>query len=177
MEVYQARGQSRPLDRKFVYQLGQTMVLGMRYLDGKRNALCNFMWAGLVGNPRVFDCMIDHKPNTARAIAERGVTDGVEQLRRFKLNRWAAGGEFVETKEIQWCDAYAPDDYHWKVNPYAVFRQTEQPGNVAYCAMDYLAAYWLFRYYRLQEHPALKQLNLAVLRPTPGLRTVPVPAD
>ena len=47
------------------------------------------------------------------------------------------------------------DDYVWKANPKARWHVTGEPTKESVAAIDYLAAYWIFRYYELQNHPGL----------------------
>ena len=174
LELDEARRTKRPVDREFMYQLGRTMVHSMELLYDQRNALCTFMWAGLTREAsllQVFapDDWRSHQLRTAAALV-----DGVEQLRRFRLDRWWIGGRYEEKPDLQWCDAFRPDDSQWKVSPYMTFVATGPYFNEHYCAMDFLYAYWVARYFRLQDHVTLRQAHAAVLRPTPGLRTWPL---
>ena len=43
-----------------------------------------------------------------------------------------------------------PDVYHWKADPKARWQVTGPATNRHVAAIDYLLAYWLFRYYKLQ---------------------------
>lgn len=177
LDIHWARRAKVKYDETFVHQLGQTMVCSMEELYDKRNSLCTFMWAGLCRDPNVFATIVlkesernEHTLKTARALV-----DGVEQLRRFKFDRWwMTNAEIVETKELQWNDAFRPDDSIWKVSPYLVFKRTGHYTHEYFCAMDYLYAYWVMRYFRLEEHQALKQYHGPVLAPTAGLRSWPV---
>src|SRR5207237_1126248 len=155
-------------ERNFAYELGQSMYWGMDYLDGQRNALCNFQWAALLQDQRLFDSIVKRKPNTVRGKMERNLVDGVEQLRHFQLGRFSYPGQDLQTDSLHWCDEFRPDDYYWKVKPQAIFQKTGPATDTVLCAMDYLHAYWLLRYYRLDEYQPLAKLNLAVLRRTPG---------
>lgn len=177
LDIDWARRAKVPYDGTFVHQLGQTMVLGMDELYDKRNSLCTFMWAGLTRDPQVFALMVPKDSERQEHVAKtaRSVVDGVEQLRRFKLDRWwMTGAQIVETKEIQWNDAFRPDDSIWKVSPYLVFQRTGRETHEYFCAMDYLYAYWIMRYFHLEDHQSIKQFHAPVLVPTPGLRTWPV---
>lgn len=169
LERYAARGEGRDLDADFLFELGQTMLHGAEYLDGRRNALCSFMWAAELQDPRVAEAIAG--PNLAphRGIVERGLVEGIEQLRRFRLDRWVVGGFETKMPVAQWCDAFRPDDFQWKINENLVFHQTGPWTNTAYCAMDYLIAYWLLRRYRLDEHPAARAWHADALGRTPGL--------
>ncbi|MGB6042212.1 MAG: hypothetical protein WBF93_03550, partial [Pirellulales bacterium] len=66
-------------------------------------------------------------------------------------------GKYSETKQIQWVDQQLPDDYCWKANPKASYKRTGPSTDVHLAAIDYLVAYWLFRYHELQSHPAVAQ--------------------
>jgi len=163
LDVENARRRGTELDRLFLFRLGRTMYWSMQYLEGHHNSLCNFMWVGLLSDQRVFDCVIDHKPNTARAQMERLAVSGVEQLRRFKLNRFSYQGQERIAPSPQWVDTYRPDDYHWKCNPNAVWQVTSGPTNNLHCAIDYLYAYWLMRYYEIDRRPEVVARHKSVL--------------
>ncbi len=173
LEFDHARRSGEPVNDKFVHQLGQTMYWAMDYLHDQHNSLCSFLWAGLVSDQHVFQTIVDRKPNTARGQIDQALMEGVEQLRRFKLDRWVRTGQVVDSGRAQWIDTHAPDDFYWKCNPHLVFEPTGPATNVYYSALDYLYAYWVMRYYRLDQHPAIVQLNLQVLQTTPGLGASP----
>jgi hypothetical protein len=156
LELDFARRHGIDFNAKFVHQLGQTLRLTMEHPDMQRHALGAFMWAGLAQNPRVFDAIVTHHPNTARAHIEEGLVNGVEQLRRFKLDRWVYPGRVHETRDFYWIDQWRPDDTYWKEDPHMAFEATGASTNQCFCAMDFLYAYWLFRYYKLDEQPVLK---------------------
>jgi hypothetical protein len=169
LELDQAWRQKRPLDAEFVYQLGQTCCFTMERIGGDRNALCNFMWAALLNDPAVREAMIRQRPEAARALAERCLRDGVEQLRRFKLDRFNYPGEKLQARGPLWVDERMLDGYQWKADPTLGWKATGPALNYTTCAIDYLYAYWLFRYARLDQHPAVAD-HAAVLAPTVGLR-------
>lgn len=176
LDYDQKRRRSQPVDGTFTHQLGQTMVHAMEELYDKRNALCTFMWAGLTRDQNVLKHIVDNERNRLnhQMRTAQSLVDGVEQLRRFKLDRWWKVGEAVEVKQMVWNDEFRPDDSIWKVSPFYAFRQTGPELNQHFCAMDYLYAYWLFRYFRLDEHVNLRQsAHARVMRPTPGLKTWP----
>jgi hypothetical protein len=78
------------------------------------------------------------------------VATGVEQLRRAPLDRFEHPGRLVETREPQWVDAQLPHEpYYWKTGPYYRWEITGPPTNSVNCAIDYLHAYWLLRYFLL----------------------------
>lgn len=168
LERHIARRTGNPLDPEFFYQLGRTMFWSMRALEPLNNSLCNFMWAGILSDPDVFAVMIPSRGESVRAQVGRVLVRGVEQLRRFKLDRFVYYGQEHISPVPQWADSYRPDEYYWKANPHAVWEVTGAATNDMFCAIDYLHAYWLLRYYHLQTHPALAQ-HQDVLKPTPGL--------
>lgn len=174
LELDHARRSGNEPNAKFLHQLGQTLLWTTRHPTMARNALCNFMWAGLAQDPRVFDAVVEHKPNSTRAEIEDGLAAGIEQLRRFRLDRFYYPGREYVTPGLNWCDTFRPDDTYWKTDPHDVWEPTQPATNQIMCAMDYLYAYWLFRYYRLDELPYVKKLNLPALRSTPGLRPLDV---
>jgi len=169
LEFDHARRHGEPPNGKFVNQLGQTLYWSMDYLHDQHNALLSFLWAGLVSDPAVFDTIVESHPNTVHGQIEQALVEGVEQLRRYRLDRWVRPGRVVETDRAQWCDTQAPDDNYWKCNPRLVFEPTGPATNVYYAGLDYLYAYWSLRYFRLDRHPSLVKLNLPVLPRTPGL--------
>lgn len=169
LELDFARRHSQPPDKKFIYQLGQTMYLGLQHSDMERHSLCNFMWAAITGDPAVFETIVTHRRDKAQQAIEKGLADGVEQLRRFKLDRWHRDGQLLEDRNLHWIDEWRPDDCYWKEGPRSYFVPTAPETNICFCAADYLYAYWLMRYYKLDQHPSLARQNLPVLRPTPGL--------
>jgi hypothetical protein len=162
LEFDHARRQGEPANSKFVHQLGQTLYWSMDYLHDQHNALLSFLWAGLVGDPAVFGAIVESHPNTVRAQIDQSLVEGVEQLRRYRLDRWERTGRVIETDRAQWCDTHQPDDNYWKCNPRQRFEPTGPATNVYYAGLDYLCAYWAFRYYRLDAHPAVARLNLPV---------------
>ena len=88
---------------------------------------------------------------------------GVEQLRRYRLDRFVYPGEEVEQPGPVWNDFMKPDDSYWKINPRLVWKANGPPTNTCYCAMDYLYAYWLMRYFKLDEHPIVRLHHAPVL--------------
>ncbi len=169
LELDYARRTNTAWNPKFMFQLGQTVYLAMGHPDMPRNALCNFMWAALAQNPAVFESIVTHKRNTAQTQIEQGLAVGVEQLRRFKLDRFVYPGRLIETPDLRWVDEFRPDDTYWKESPRLAFQPTGANTNECFCAMDYLYAYWLLRYYGLDRHPSLVRQNIPVLQRTPDL--------
>lgn len=158
LELEQSRRTAKPVDGRFMFRLGRTMYWSMKRIGGERNALCNFMWAGMLSDPERMKRMIrtDERPHVRRQI-ERGVADGVEQLRRFPIDRFNQQGRKMKSKKMQWVDGYAPDDFYWKVGPYQRFKPTGPATDRTRCAIDYLAAYWLFRYWKLDDGSTTKE--------------------
>lgn len=148
---------------KFMYELGQTMYWGMQALDGQRHSLGTFMWAGMLGDQAVFDAIVKRRKNSARAQIERNLPDAVEQLRRYRLDRFVYPGEEIEQPGPVWNDSMKPDDSYWKVNPRLVWQANAPATNTCYCAMDYLYAYWLMRYFKLDESPIVQRYHAMVL--------------
>jgi hypothetical protein len=156
MEIDQDQRGNRPLNRTFMYRLGRTMYWSMRRIGNQRNALCNFMWAGMLSDPERFKMLVHKREYAAtRRQVDRCIADGVEQLRRFRLDRFVYEGKYQKTETLQWADAQLPDVYHWKADPKARWQVTGGSTNRHVAAIDYLFAYWLFRYYDLDRHPSL----------------------
>lgn len=174
LDVAHARRAGVPLDRKFLYELGQTMNASMELLQHHRNSLCHFMWAALLNDAEVRSAVVgDDRGQSARQV-EHGLRVGCEQLRRFPLDRFTYEGHEVAARGLVWVDQFRPDDYYWKCDPQATWQVTGGPTNDMYCAIDYLHAYWLLRCFRLDEHPALAAARSTILRRTPGLSTLAV---
>lgn len=163
MDIHNSRSSGGPLDENFLYRMGRTGYHSMEYLDGWHNALCNFQWAALLSDPEVFDKIINRKPNSARALMERNLLDGVEHLRRFPLDRFAYDGFDSETEHPGWIDQYRPDAYHWKNDTRWIFTRTGPRKARFISAIDYLHAYWLFRAHGLDNHPLVQKAHAGVL--------------
>jgi hypothetical protein len=169
LEFDHARRHSEPWNDKFVHQLGQTLYWSMEYLHDQHNALLSFLWSGLVQDPHVFSTIIDEHRNTATDQIEQALLEGVEQLRRYRLDRWVRPGRINKTDRAQWCDTAAPDDNYWKCDPRLIFEPTGEATNAYYAGLDYLCAYWSLRYYGLERHPALGNRFFPILSRTPGV--------
>lgn len=165
LDIEHARQHHLAFDRKLVFQLGQTMTHSMNLLWNQHNSLCNFMWAGLVRDEQVLAALAPRDAERVRRQAEYGLIDGIEQLRRFRLNRFCGPGEEENAREALYNDAHFPDDYYWKVNPEERFRPTGPTGDTFACAIDYLHAYWMLRFLRLDQTAAARQRFAAVLSP------------
>lgn len=160
LERDHARRNGVPVDREFLYKMGRTMYWSMTVLDGQHNSLCNFMWAGILSDPQVFDAVIKHRHNETRRQVDRLVAGGIEQLRRFRLDRFADGGREIKTRGPRWIDEFRADEYHWKNDANLAWQSNGEANNNAYCAIDYLYAYWLFRYYRLDENAGARRVGI-----------------
>ena len=150
LEILAARKEGRKPDRKLLYQLGRTIYWAMTVMETHRNALCNFMWAGVLKDPRAFRYIIPKNEDVFRKQTKALTADGIEQLRRFPIVRFGFPGRKVKTRTPQWVDACARhDSYHWKSGPFERWEITGPAGNVHISSIDYLYAYWLMRYFRL----------------------------
>lgn len=159
LEMARAAREKRELDRTFMYRMGQSLIWTMRRIGGERNALCNFMYAGLLNDPVRFD-MIVEPGERGEAIfqSNRGVADGLEQLRRYPLDRFRRPGQSESTGEPQWVDQQRSDDFQWKADPTLRFVASGPVGNDNVASIDFLAAYWLMRLHALDRQPdALRQ--------------------
>ena len=154
LEMARAARENRGLDRTFMYRMGQSLVWTMRKIGGERNALCNFMYAGMLNDPARLK-MIVEPGEQGEAIFQinRGVADGLEQLRRYPLDRFRRPGHSESTGEPQWIDQQRPDDFQWKADPTLRFVASGPTGNDNVASIDYLAAYWLMRLHALDRQP------------------------
>jgi hypothetical protein len=166
LDFNHARRNGRHWDPEFVYQLGQTIYHSFRYLHDQRNSLCSFMCVAILNDTEVFNTIVTEHRNRVTAEIERALIEAVQQLQHFSLARFSAPGRDTESKDLHWCDEFRVDDYYWKVGPNWTFQPTAPPSDTAWCAIDYLHAYWLMRYYRLDQHPAVTKFNLPELRRT-----------
>lgn len=163
MDIHASRTAGGPLDSDFIYRMGRTGYHSMAFLDGQHNALCSFMWAALLTDKEAFDLIIKRKENSARALMERNLLDGVEHLRRFPLDRFIYKGADRLAEHPVWIDQYRPDAYHWKNDSHGVFTRTGPRTSRLISAIDYLHAYWLFRAHQLNQHPMVQQAHGPVL--------------
>jgi hypothetical protein len=157
LDIDGARRGGVNLDGTFLNQLGATMLHGMDYASRYRNSLCNFMWAGLLNDPEVFEAVVRHKRNTVRAQVERGLEIGLDELRRYPLDRFMRPGREIETDRAASVDQFIPG-YRWHQPPTSVWEATGPATNNLYNSICFLHAYWLFRYYRLERHPHVQRL-------------------
>jgi hypothetical protein len=164
-----ARRQGTPLDERFVFQLGRTLHFCQQSLSNNPNSLCQFMCAGLIFNPVLRPQLLDGRESEGLARAEQGLKLGFEQLRRYPLDRFFVPGKPLPTREYQWIDSAMVDEYHWKADPQQAWQPTGPATNEVYCAIDYLYAYWLARYFRLDGHPSVASEYRPILTPTAGV--------
>lgn len=152
LELDSARKMKRKPDKDLLYQLGRTIFWGMEAMQTHRNALCNFMWAGLLSDPNVFQAIVPHNQNYTRRQVARVTAIGIEQLRRFPIDRFHYPGRKLQTKTPQWVDARKRhDSYLWKSGPYDRWEITGPPTNTHTASIDFLYAYWVMRYYQLDR--------------------------
>jgi hypothetical protein len=121
------------------------------------------MWGALMQDPDAASAILPHNAAAWQRQTEYAVVDGVEQLRRFKLDRFCGHGHELRVNGTVYNDSWAPDDYYWKVNPDRAFQPEGERNNVYACAIDYLHAYWLMRYFRLDALPAVRRAHSSVL--------------
>lgn len=165
LELFDANRGGRAPDGDFLQDMGRTTVVGMDYLATYRNSLCNFMYCGLLSDPSAWSALVDDADH-ARAQSERLLGEGLEQLRRFPLNRFSYQGQEVNLGRPTWIEERRASDYHWKEQHYLGFRSTGQRTNQVTCGIDYLYAYWLMRYYQLDRLPAAQTRHAKVLGKT-----------
>ncbi len=163
LELDAARHEAREPDARFLRRFGRTLYWSMKGLEGNKNSLCNFMWAGLLRDPRLRQAVVPDSWEATRRQVESLLETGVEQLRRFPLDRFRWQGVQEQGREAQWVDRYRPDSYHWKVKPRLVWQVTGPPTNLLTSAIDYLHAYWLFRHYELDQDPVVRARHGDVL--------------
>ena len=152
LELYAARSQNRRPDKRFLYELGQTMVHTINRIQNERNALCNLMWAGMLSDPVAAEAIVPRPTaHTARQL-QYLVGTGIEQLRRCPVDRFTRPGTKIDTKTPQWVDAQRSFElYFWKAGARHRFEPSGPTGNVLTAATDFLHAYWLMRYFGLDR--------------------------
>ncbi|QGJ69170.1 Hypothetical protein PBC10988_8370 [Planctomycetales bacterium 10988] len=163
LELWAADRAKRAIDKRFMYQLGQTMVYSMDYLKNSRNSLCNFMWLGMLTQGPARDTILDGNFSDWQPHVPSMMNDGVEQLRRYPLNRMVLEGEPQQMDEPQWVDAYRPDSYIWKTNLNERWIDSGNPSPLQMAPIDFLHAYWLMRSHFLDEQSFLDPRHRAVL--------------
>ncbi len=165
LDLHQSARDQTQMDGPFLYRMGRTMYHTLRRIENERNSLCNFMWCGLLSHPGVFQNMIaaDERQRTTAQLNYLLFT-GIEQLRRFPLDRFSREGENVDVDYPIWADAFKPNNgYIWKSDSREAWKSTGEPTNQMTCHIDYLYAYWLMRYYRLDEVPQARGWHGEVL--------------
>lgn len=153
LELDLARRQQRQPERRFLFEIGQTMAWTVQELLNDRNALCNFEWAGLLRDPVVLAAVVpqDRRDNALKQL-DYLVGTGIEQIRRAPIDRFYYPGKKVETREPQWLDAQRPDEvYCWKAGANYRWEITGPPSTAVTAGTDYLHAYWLMRYFHIAE--------------------------
>lgn len=172
MELIRARKRGVPPDRRFVYELGRTVAWTMRRIKYDQNALCNFMWLGLLSRPENFAVLTNDDREQVRAEIPYLLASGIEQLRRFRIDRFTYTGEKIERQRPTWVDERrSKDGYYWKSDPREGWIRTPERSHAHTCSIDYLHAYWLMRYFQLDQWAA--QLQAPVLPQTPLPKAVP----
>lgn len=154
LELAKARAENRKPDPRFLQQLAQTIFHSTPALRKQHNALANFMWLALLSDEQRFSVLIPKRPERARRQAQQLLADGVEQLRRFPLDRFRWTGTTHQGKAASWMDEYRPDSYAWKIEPRLYFEKTGPRTNRLVAAIDYLHAYWIYRYFELDRSGA-----------------------
>ncbi len=166
LDLHQSARDQTPMDRTFVYRMGRTMFHSLQKIEQENNSLCNFMYCGLLSNRAVFDNMI--KPNERERTFQQLnylLYSGIEQLRRFPLERFSCEGVAIPVDYPIWADEAKPNSaFLWKNNSRELWKQTAPHNNQTTSHIDYLYAYWLMRYYRLDEHPAALYWHADILR-------------
>ncbi len=170
LELDAARREAREPDGRLLRELGQTLLFSIEKLEQQRNSLANFMLAALLQDPEILRAIAPRQAEQVRQRVERLLDQGVEQLRRFPLDRFRWSGVETEANAPQWADGYRPDSYLWKVDARLAWEVTGGPTKLLTSAIDYLHAYWLFRHHRLHEAPVVGERHGEVLG-SPALRT------
>ncbi|MDA7978666.1 MAG: hypothetical protein MPJ50_07845 [Pirellulales bacterium] len=163
LERYQAARDGRGIDETFVYRLGQTMYWGLQKLERSGNSLCNFMYLALLADDAMFSAMAPERPDQTRKQMTSLLSSGIEQLRRFPLDRFHRPGVTHSTREPTGIDARRGSDFYWKEPEYEVFRATGPINGRTNCGTDYLYAYWLMRHFELDRSAAVSRRHGGVL--------------
>ena len=147
-----ARRAGTGADGRFLYEMGRTPVYAARGVRNDRNALMNFLYAGLLTDGNRAAAMLPDLSERAAeyAAARAGVDAGAEHLRRFPLSRrHYAFGDGPEIDDTWVIEERPWDPYVWKANPDRRHPKTGDYTNRWCPAYDYLHAYWAARYWRL----------------------------
>ncbi len=141
-----------PAEGKFLFEMGQSMDWTMRRIAPDRNALCNFMWLGLLNEPGRFQWLAGADAQRIAGEFPYLLADAVEQLRRFPVDRFSYPGTVVETGQPQWMDVRNRHDaFCWKSDPTHAYQVTDYTTSQHTCSIDFLYAYWVMRFFRLDE--------------------------
>lgn len=153
MELIRAEKRGVEPDLQFIYELGRTIAWTMRKIKHDRNALCNFMWVGLLSDPARFAILTDSDREQVRAEIPYLLENGFEQLHRFRIDRFTYTGERVTLDRPTWVDERSSKDaYYWKSDPQEARIRTDERSHAHTCSIDYLYAYWLMRYFKLDQY-------------------------
>ncbi|MCA9117532.1 MAG: hypothetical protein KDA79_20825 [Planctomycetaceae bacterium] len=152
LELVASRQAGREPDRRFLYEMGQTMVHTINRIQYERNALCNLMWAAMISDPDAGPALLPRPGVQTQQQLRFLVETAIEQLRRCPVDRFNRPGDKIETRTPQWVDAQRPFEvYYWKAGAFNRFEETGPSTNVLNIATDFLHAYWLMRYFRIEE--------------------------
>lgn len=164
LELHAADREGRAPDAEFLGRLGATLRSSTDALARQKNSLANFMWAAILRDPDALDAIAPKRRD--RLLAQRGklLDVGVQQLRRFPLDRLRWAGRETKARAAQWMDEYRPDSYYWKAEPRLAWEVTGSPTDLLTAAIDYLHAYWLFRHYGLDGEASVLERHGAVLK-------------
>ncbi len=165
LELDAAAREGREPDPELVHQLGRSLYWSARRLPELRNSLANFMWAATVADPDRLRAIVPDRAERARVRRQVAtlLDQGVEQLRRFPLDRFIWQGVGIREGGPYWMDEYRPDNYVWKSEPDRAMRVTGPPTRIHRAAIDYLHAYWLLRQAGLDGAPAVTRRHGEVL--------------
>lgn len=163
LELHAAEGQGRDADPRFLREYGETLYWSLGKLEHQRNSLCNFMVADVFEDEDVFEAIVEKDRDAVRQRTAALLDRGVEQLRRFSLDRFRWEGREIRGREPHWVDEHRPDAYHWKVDASLGWEVTGPPTNLLTSAIDYLHAYWVLRESGLDRHPTLLEGHAGVL--------------
>jgi hypothetical protein len=163
LELYTARRDGREPDPRFLQQFGETLYWSLGKLELQRNSLCNFMVADVFDDEDLLEAIVPREPDATRERTTALLDTGLEQLRRFTLDRFRWEGHEVTSADPHWVDEHRPDAYHWKVDASLGWKVTGPPTNTLISAIDYLHAYWVLRESGLDRHPAVLARHAGVL--------------
>ena len=139
-------------------QLSSTLRESFNVLSKRKHALTIFRWLGI-------KTYLESKDDFSfeASLEPQSLSIAVEQLRRFPLNRLRYQGTEKKSNEAQWVDAYRPDSYYWKVDPRMQWEKSDGVKPLLTAAVDYLHAYWVMRFYKLDQAENLKDSHGMVL--------------